>query len=493
MHSTSNIRERWFFSVSFFLFALIFASITFVNHYCFRTAGYDLGINNNAIFDYAHFRWNDCTIMQPQYTNVLSDHFSLIPILVSPLYWVFGTYTMLVVQWAGVLFGGYGVYVFFKHKSTKTYLPALAMIYFFSIWGTYSALAFDYHDNVMAAMFVPWFIYYFDKKNWWLTSLFFTLILIAKENMALWMVFVAPATGLLYWKDKKQVGAGFLLGAIAVVYFALVVGVVIPSLANATRGYNHFRYAALGDSYGEALKTIITRPVYTFELLYTNPTDDRYFDYVKPDLFKMLLFSGLIAIFLRPQYLIMLLPIFAQKLFSNDVGKWGIYSQYSIEFVPILTLAVFDLVNRIKRNQIAYPVAGVLILLAAGINVDKMEHKNDSWTNDKGFKFYNYHHYQQAFDIAEMHRALKLIPDDPDVKVSAQSFLTPHLAFREYIYHYPFVADADYVALAIDPDNTYPIRGEEAMLDTFADYRHKPEWEVLYDKNQTLIARRKTK
>jgi len=39
----------------FSLFSLIFASITFVNHYNFRTFGWDLGINHNAIYDYAIF------------------------------------------------------------------------------------------------------------------------------------------------------------------------------------------------------------------------------------------------------------------------------------------------------------------------------------------------------------------------------------------------------------------------------------------------------
>lgn len=85
----------WLAGIIFFS-SLIYASVSLVNHYFFRTNTYDLGINNNAIFDYTHFRWNDCMIMQPAFENVLSDHFSLYPILVSPFYWIFGTYTMLI-------------------------------------------------------------------------------------------------------------------------------------------------------------------------------------------------------------------------------------------------------------------------------------------------------------------------------------------------------------------------------------------------------------
>ena len=493
MHGTSNIREQLFFRASFFLFALIFASITFVNHYCFRTYAFDLGINNNAIYDYAHFRWNDCMVMQPQFTNVLSDHFSLIPVLVSPFFWIFGSYTMLVVQWVGVLFGGYGIYVYFKRKSAKPYLPVWAMIYFFSMWGVYSALAFDYHDNLMAAMFVPWFINYFDKQNWRWASFFFILILIAKENMALWMVFLAPALGLLYWRDKKLVGIGFLYGLIALMYFAMVVGYVIPSLANENRAYLHFKYDALGKNYGEAITTIFTRPVYAIELLFTNTTNIPAYDHLKTGLFKMLLFSGLWALFLRPQYLIMLIPIFAQKLYSNDYAKWGIYYQYSIEFAPILAIAVFDAVNRLKKPVWSYVASGVLVVISFTAVVNKMEHKSLSWYINDGVQFYSPRHYKQAFDIYEMHQALKIVSSDKDVKVSAQSFIVPHLCFRDYIYQYPHVADADYVVLAVDPDNTYPLQGAKQINDSINSYRHKADWEVLYDKNATLIARRKTK
>lgn len=483
--STYTKSRRFYFILG--LFAAVFASITFVNHYSFRTYGYDLGINNNAIFDYAHFRWNDCMIMQPQFENVLSDHFSLIPVLVSPLYWVFGSYTMLVVQWLGILLGGYGIYTYFNHKQPGTNMPVLAMAFFFSVWGIYSALGFDYHDNVMAAMFVPWFVYFFDKQQWGRAAIVFSFILITKENMAFWMVFMAPALGLLYWRQPKIAAIGFLFGIAALAYFAFIVGVVIPALSNADRAYLHFKYDALGNNFSEALTTVITRPLYAIKLLYTNPTGDAAFDELKPRLLKVLLLSGGWALFFRPQYLIMLVPILAQKLFSNDYAKWGIDQQYSIEFVPILTLAVFDFVSRIENNKVQNIAASLLCVLAFGTTIKCIDL---SWRDKNTMRFYSPGHYKQdAFDVNELHRALKLIPDD--AKVSAQSYIAPHLCFRDYIYHYPHVADADYVVLGLNPINTYPIANAEAMADTMQSYRVKPDWQVVYDANATLIAKRK--
>jgi uncharacterized membrane protein len=44
-------------------FLLIFCSISIYNHYVFRTFALDLGIKNQAIWDYAHFRYNYNTVM----------------------------------------------------------------------------------------------------------------------------------------------------------------------------------------------------------------------------------------------------------------------------------------------------------------------------------------------------------------------------------------------------------------------------------------------
>jgi len=62
-----------------------------------------------------------------------------LPVLVSPLYWIFGSYTMLLFQIAAIIFGGIGIYKYFINKSSDSYLAVIAMVHFYSIWGIYSA------------------------------------------------------------------------------------------------------------------------------------------------------------------------------------------------------------------------------------------------------------------------------------------------------------------------------------------------------------------
>lgn len=485
----SNINERVWFWLSFVIFAAIYASITFVNHYLFRTFAYDLGINNNAIYDYAHFRWNDCMLLQPQFDNVLADHFTLLPVILSPLYWLFGSYTMLIVQYAAVLLGGYGIYKFCQRKTENKTLPVLAMTHFFAMWGIYSALSYDYHDNVMAAMFVPWLFYYFDKQNWRGVALFFVLIIIAKENMALWMVCLGPGLGLLYRQNRKMLTVGIAMGVVAAVYFAVVVAFIMPSLATPGRGYLHFNYDALGTNFGEAFVTLFTRPVYAFTVLFTNHTGLAEWDGIKAELHIMVLLAGGWAFFYRPQYLLMLLPIYAQKLYSDDMAKWGINAHYSIEFVPIITLAVFEF---LRSNEKRFPVkklAGVICAVTFIATIAKIDNRVSKYYVPVYSRFYNAGHYtQNAFDVEELNQALATIP--PKAKVSATSSIVPHIAFRDYIYLYPYVLDADYVVLVADPNGIYLMNSIKQLEDSVSAYRLKPNWEILYDKNQTLIAHR---
>ncbi|MFC7666757.1 DUF2079 domain-containing protein [Hymenobacter humi] len=85
------------------VFGVAFGLLALVNHYLFRTFAYDLGIYNQALWDYAHLRPNVNSVMR--YNNLFGDHFTLLQPLYAPLYWVFGSYTLLVVQIGLILVG----------------------------------------------------------------------------------------------------------------------------------------------------------------------------------------------------------------------------------------------------------------------------------------------------------------------------------------------------------------------------------------------------
>ncbi len=472
----------------FSLFSLIFASITFVNHYNFRTFGWDLGINQNAIYDYAHFRWNDCMVMQPSFTNVLSDHFSLYPILVSPFYWIFGEWTMLIFQFVTILFGGFGVYKYVLNLTKNTTISTLALAHFFSFYGIYSALSFDYHDNVVATMFVPWFLLFFQQKKWKKAIIFFILIVIAKENMALWAVFLAFGVSFkaLFQKDKQTALKGLFFAVGAAVYFILVIKVIIPSLADPGRDYLHNSFNALGGNFGEVLVNIFNHPIKTLELLFINHSGDPMYNGIKVETYLALALAGGFALVLAPEFLIMLIPIFGQKMLNDLPIRWGISLHYSIEFAPLVVIAFYSVIHRLKKYKVA--IASVLLASTFISSANFLDHRTSEYYNQANSQFYKKAHWKRNFDVAEVNRLLKTIP--ADARVSAQSHLCSHLAFRDFIYHYPHVADAEFIVLLTAEENKYPY-DDAQYKKAISDFLASGEWKI-FTKSAALLILKKT-
>ena len=183
----------------------------------------------------------------------------------------------------------------------------------------------------------------------------------------------------------------------------------------------------------------------------------------------------------------MLIPIYAQKLFNDDHGKWGINYQYSIEYAPILTLAAFTWIieykNKKKHRLFAYLLVGVTIITTLSV----LDKRVSTWYNSINHQFYKKNHYVRDFDVYCMHKILREIPDD--AIVSAQTMLVPHIAFRDRIYQYPYVSDAEYIALLTADDNTYPIK-KGKYNKSIEKYRNDDEWEIFYETDFALIFKR---
>lgn len=173
-----------------FLAMLIYGLVSFINHYFFRTYYNDLGIYTNAMYNYAHGNWDKSLIFAG------GEHIDLLLIIFSPLTFLFGSYTLLIVQLGITIAGGIGIRKLVLMMSGRRILSLLAQIQFYFSFGIFTALSFDYHSNVCAAMLLPWFFVFLKQKKWLKAALIFFLINMAKENMPLWMIFIC--SGLLY-------------------------------------------------------------------------------------------------------------------------------------------------------------------------------------------------------------------------------------------------------------------------------------------------------
>lgn len=431
------------FILSVASFAVLYGLTSLVPHFLLKTHALDLGMFNHAIYSYAHLRPNYFTLdISGAAIPYLGDHFSPITMLYAPFYYLFGSYTLLIIQILAILLGGIGIYKYARFKNYSNWISLLFMIHFLILWPIFSALSFDFHNNVVAAMLVPWLVLFFEKGNLKYTLIFFILILISKENMSLWLAFIF--LGLLL-RDKNHYSGlnrktGIILAITSLVYFVVVVIVIMPAYSKGLGTNQLGRYDHLGGSLENIIIGFFENPKYYFTLLFEDTLQSNATG-VKSGFWYSFLIAGGFAVIYRPRYLIMIAPVIAQKMFSESHSLWGTGGQYSIEIVPIISLALISLLLSTRKNYIRAIILITVIILGR-----------------PGFSAFRAEHYKPDIDLTQLKKDLKVIP--PKAVISVSSDLSPHLFKRDKIYHFPIIKDAEYIAI-LKNRSPYPLRSED--------------------------------
>jgi uncharacterized membrane protein len=469
------------------IFGLIFCSISLVNHYLFRTYAFDLGIYNNMLYSYSHFKLNYTPLQQPLVYHAFADHFEPVFFLFAPFYWIFGSYTLLILQIVFVLIGGIGAMRFAQLHSNNNTLSIAILIQFYTMWGVYSALAFDFHNNITAAMIVPWVMVFAQQRKFKPLLICWALILLSKENMALYGIFVCLGLALHYFKDKPLRNLFLLLTAASAVYFVLVVKVIIPSFQQPGAGYLYdSMYKSLGTTPQEILGNVINKPGYLFSLLFENYSGEALFNGIKSELHFSILISGGIFMLYKPQFLVMLIPIYAQKLFNTDAARWGINYHYSIEFVPVLTACTTVFITSINtlnkyKNYLAFLVAVITFYYT----FSKMDSRVSIWYDKVNTRFYTADHYTNNETIKTIRHELNALPINNNDAISAQNNLVPHLANRTFLYMYPESNKANSIIVA-PKTNLYPLK-DSAYTSTLDTLRASKHWQNVTPNNKEVF------
>ncbi len=293
-------------------------------------------------------------------------------------------------------------------------------------------------------MLVPWLAYFYLKDRRRLFLLFFMLILIAKENMALWLIFILLGLmiqgGLGAWRKYLKFEVPLILAS--AVYFFLVISVIMPSLG-AGRNVQLHRYNEMGDSTSSIIGNMVFHPATVAALMFTSPAADTAHASSKVLLHFMVFASGGVALLAAPSYIVMLIPIYLQKMLSTYYMLWGPAAQYSIEFAPIISLALITMLVKLKRSRLQYACVIVIILMTYTSLYSATVSGKMSW--NQNLNILSRDHYASTFNISKANKLLAAIPGNAAISVS--SSLAPHLSFRDRIYLYPNIEDAQYVVL----------------------------------------------
>jgi len=306
----------------------------------FNTAGYDLGIFDQAIRGYAHLQ-APVSLMKGVHNgfgthfSVLGDHFSPIIATVAPIYRIFpDAVTLLIVQGLLIAASVPSVWLFSRRALGKPAAYLIAAAYALA-WGLQAAMAADFHEVAFAVPLLAIAIERLDGGKLRAAIIAALLLLLVKEDFGLVVAIFGLIIGLRLHRWR-------LAGVIAVVgLVAAVVSyrVLIPAFGGRA-GYYWDYYAALGSGPTQAIWHVIRHPLSTLHLAVTPHAKVRLLEW---------LFVPLGLLPLGSSFVLLLLPLLAERLLSNNPNHWALAHQYSAPFVPILTLAAVDTVAKLRR------------------------------------------------------------------------------------------------------------------------------------------------
>lgn len=483
---TTMPKYRLAFYIVMAIFGALFCTMSVANHYYFRSTAFDYGPYNFALYDYAHFHVSTCYMYKAfdaRYSiTFLQDHFSLLLMYLVPIYWLLnwltGTYTLLLVQTAFILWGAWATYKLVHLKTGDGWMGVAAVVYYFLLQGHYSAFDEDCNIIIMCSCFVPVFLWYFESKRYIAAFIIFMLAMFSREDMPLWFAFIFLVLLIWHRKEKKLVYVSLSYMAASVICLMLTFKVFIPLAQDPTNPYSLFNYGALGNNPQQAVMYIFKHPINTIELLFRNQTGNPQNDGVKIEFYWVYLLSGGFVLFFRPQYIIWFVPLVAQKVFNDLPIRWGIESYYTVQIATLLPLAVFLIIGSLRNKKYKYISARVLCIMALSVTI----YKNDRAHRKCGFgspvkrDIFAKSFFNPPYNVTAINRDLQLIP--ANAPVSASASILPHLSQRTYIYEFPYVSDAQYIAVFAFPD-FFGVTAYQYTETLYKQYILSPNWHII--------------
>lgn len=409
-------------------YAVTFSQITLERYAAFEARALDMGNLNQTIWNTAHGNWFHLT-NQPGTVNRLSLHVE--PILL-PIALIYRLYpqppTLLVLQAVVVALGALPLFALARHKLHNAWM-ALAFAIVYLLHPTLQAANWlEFHPVTLAPTFLLAAFYFLviDRPGWFAT--FAVLAASCKEEIAL-LVFMMGLYALVVQRRPRW---GVITMTISLGWALLAVLVIQNRFAE---GNIHWgRYGYLGETPGEMVVSLLTRPRLVWEQLAAAQAG-LY-------LWKLIWPTGFLAL-LAPEVLLLALPSLAINLLADFPPMHQVHTLiYAVPVLPfvlaaaVMGLARLDgwLAHRRAWMGAAIPIAtgGILILAL----VDQRLH---------GYLPGNGNHL--ALTVTDHHRraAAIIAQIPPDASVSAQDRLNPHVSGRETVYIFPRIEDADTV------------------------------------------------
>jgi uncharacterized membrane protein len=286
--------------------------------------GFDLGMYEQVIWNTAQGRFFATSAFTYTQNHIGADLIVLEAIL-APLYGVLPTtMTLLIAQVLSVAAGAVPLYLLARarlHSGWAGVILALAYLCYAPL--LYLTLN-EFQPRAFALVLILFAVYFLDRTRWAAYLGFLFLALLTRSDVAL-IVFMIGVLALLWRKPLRFSLVPMGMGA---AWFVAAVFYIVPLFQTTDSGFIYFEtYGWLGNTPGEMLATLLTRPLYVLPTV-LSPQKLEFLGQVWGPTLPFSL--------LRPDVLLLAAPTLALNLLSQFNVQSNITRQYAALLYPVV-------------------------------------------------------------------------------------------------------------------------------------------------------------
>jgi uncharacterized membrane protein len=318
-------------------YAAYFSSITLASHFNFCTSAFDLGIEDNLLWNSAHggplFR------SAPLGGSMLhgGNHQTYFAFVLVPIYWLASrAETLLVIQSVALGLAAIPLYLYASRRLSPWWALWIALGYLFYA-PLHGANLYDFHYQPFGIFFtfLNAYLLLAGRRRWLILSVL--LMLSVREDMGAML----GALGAYFVLSGRRPREGFWIMLIGSAYFVAFKLWIMPQFFMGGESSFTFMYKDLVPGhergFGAVLKTVLTNPIFVLESILTKEK----FLY----LLQIFVPVGVLALRRSPA-LILFAPACTFTLLSTDYPALIMTTfQYTSYWTPMVFLAVVEVLS----------------------------------------------------------------------------------------------------------------------------------------------------
>lgn len=402
----------------FAVMAFTIGYFTVLRQKVFYTANFDFGIFAQMFEYMKHTGLPNTTTERNYLLSHFGVHFSPIYYLLLPGYMIFSVPEyLLVVQALAVAAGVFAVYGICRRLELSPMVTAVFLLLYTFFPSLTNGCFFDFHENKFLTILILWAVYFMLGRKSWPFYLFCFLILMVKEDAAIYVA----TLGLFLLINRRDYKRGFTVLGMSIVYFLAAISIVgmLGDGVMVSRLENYFLPGTEGaGGFLSVIRTCFFNIGYLIQQVFTEEKFPFLLWMLVPVMFTPLLNK-------KVSTLVLLIPMLVINLMSNYQYQYHIGYQYTFGVAALVLTAAILTIRQMTPEKRRFVLTASLVsclVLTFSLNYPKIQNVTS-----------NYKSNQKVFQATE--ECLDRIPDDAEI--TATTFLIPHLTNHKTVYMFP--------------------------------------------------------